>query len=105
MLQVTAAALGPALDLVIDTNVVLDWLVFSNPVGAPLERALRSGRCRWLFTRPMRDELAHVMVREETDHHSVLDQARTLLRDDYGIDHATFQVEPEDHPGCEDIAW
>jgi cobalt-zinc-cadmium efflux system protein len=35
----------------------------------------------------------------------VLDQARTLLRDDYGIDHATFQVEPEDHRGCEDIAW
>ena len=44
-----------------------------------------------------------VMVRNETDHHSVLDQARTLLRDQYGIDHATFQVEPEDHHGCEDM--
>ena len=53
-----------------------------------------------LFSQPV-----VMMVRNETDHHSVLDQARALLRDGYGIDHATFQVEPEDHHGCEDVAW
>ena len=52
------------LDLVIDTNVVLDWLAFSNPVGAPLGEALKSGRYRWLCTPPMRDELARVIARE-----------------------------------------
>ena len=62
--QATAAAVQPTLDLVIDTNVVLDWLVFANPVGPPLEAVLRSGQCRWLCTRPMRDELAHVIARE-----------------------------------------
>lgn len=51
-------------DLVIDTNVVLDWLVFRHPVAALLEPALTSGRWRWLCTRAMRDELARVAVRE-----------------------------------------
>jgi cobalt-zinc-cadmium efflux system protein len=59
----------------------------------------------WTLTSAMDVATAHVMVRNETDHHAVLDQARTLLRETYGIDHATFQVEPEDHHGCEDIAW
>ena len=59
----------------------------------------------WTLTSAMDVATAHVMVRNETDHHSVLDQARTLLRERYGIDHATFQVEPEDHHGCEDVAW
>ena len=53
----------PALDLVIDTNVVLDWLAFRHPIGTTLEQALRSGRCRWLCTRAMRDELARVVGR------------------------------------------
>ena len=52
------------LDLVIDTNVVLDWLAFGHPVGVPLAEALTSGRCRWLCTPAMRDELAHVIVRD-----------------------------------------
>jgi cobalt-zinc-cadmium efflux system protein len=59
----------------------------------------------WTLTSAMDVATAHVMVRNETDQHSVLDQARTLLREEYGIDHATFQVEPEDHHGCEDVAW
>ena len=54
----------PPLDLVLDTNVVLDWLVFRHPVGVPIEFALRSGRCRWLCVRSMRDELAHVLDRD-----------------------------------------
>ncbi len=47
--------------VVLDTNVVLDWLVFRNPRVAPLAEALQSGGLRWLATPPMRDELAHML--------------------------------------------
>jgi len=68
---------SPTLDLVLDTNVVLDWLAFRHLVGAPIEEALTSGQCRWLCTRAMRDELARVVVRESLarwaiDAHAVL---------------------------------
>jgi cobalt-zinc-cadmium efflux system protein len=59
----------------------------------------------WTLTSAMDIATAHVMVSVGTDHHVVLDRARSLLREDYGIEHATFQVEPEDHRGCEDVAW
>ena len=59
-----ASGLLPTHDLVIDTNVVLDWLLFRNPVGALLEEALMSGQFRWLCTHAMRDELARVAARE-----------------------------------------
>jgi cobalt-zinc-cadmium efflux system protein len=45
------------------------------------------------------------MITTGTDAHAVLDQARALLRDTYGIDHATLQVEPDDHQGCAEITW
>jgi len=35
----------------------------------------------------------------------VLDQARVLLRDRYHVSHATLQVEPDDHQGCEEMSW
>jgi putative PIN family toxin of toxin-antitoxin system len=54
----------PPLDLVLDTNVVLDWLAFGHPVGASFAEALASGRCRWICTRAMRDELADVIARD-----------------------------------------
>jgi cobalt-zinc-cadmium efflux system protein len=59
----------------------------------------------WTLTSAMEVATAHVMVRLGTDHHAVLDHARTVLRDRYGIDHATLQVEPEDHTGCEEMTW
>ena len=40
-----------------------------------------------------------------TDTHGVLDQARLLLREEYGIDHATLQIEPDTHEGCDELAW
>ena len=47
---------------VLDTNVVLDWLVFSNPgVTAPVT-AITSGTLTWLGCQTMRDELAHVLA-------------------------------------------
>jgi cobalt-zinc-cadmium efflux system protein len=35
----------------------------------------------------------------------VLDGARVVLRDGHGIAHATLQVEPDTHVGCDDVSW
>jgi cobalt-zinc-cadmium efflux system protein len=48
---------------------------------------------------------AHLMVSTGTDTHGVLDQARLVLRERYRIDHATLQIEPDDHEGCEEMTW
>ena len=48
---------------VLDTNVVLDWLVFGNPGVAAIARAVESGRLQWVATAAMRDELAEVLRR------------------------------------------
>ena len=53
--------------VVLDTNVVLDWLVFRNPDCASLVAALVAGELRWIATRAMRDELAHVLARGHLD--------------------------------------
>ncbi len=47
---------------VLDTNVVLDWLLFGNPQCAPLQQALTTAALRWVATAEMRDELAHVLA-------------------------------------------
>ena len=49
--------------LVLDTNVVLDWLVFRDLSCMELGRAIHAGRARWFVTEPMRDELEHVLTR------------------------------------------
>jgi cobalt-zinc-cadmium efflux system protein len=59
----------------------------------------------WTLTSDMDVVSAHLMVTVGTDSHGVLDQARHVLLDRYGIDHATLQVEPEDHEGCAEVAW
>ena len=59
----------------------------------------------WTLTSEMEVATAHLMVAVGTDSHSVLDQARHLLADRHGIKHATLQVEPEDHHGCDDVNW
>jgi cobalt-zinc-cadmium efflux system protein len=59
----------------------------------------------WTLTSDMEVASAHVMVAEGTDTHGVLDQARQILRDRFGIHHATLQVEPESHQGCSEVAW
>lgn len=53
--------------LVLDTNVVLDWLLFRNPECAALHAALAAGTVRWIATAAMRDELAHVLGRGRLD--------------------------------------
>lgn len=59
----------------------------------------------WTLTSEMDVASVHLMVTAETDNHEVLDLARQLLADGYGVSHATLQVEPSDHKGCSDVAW
>jgi cobalt-zinc-cadmium efflux system protein len=59
----------------------------------------------WTLTSEMDVASAHLMVAVGTDAHGVLDSARVVLRDGYRIDHATLQVEPDDHEGCAEVAW
>jgi cobalt-zinc-cadmium efflux system protein len=59
----------------------------------------------WTLTSEMDVASVHLMVCEGTDTHAVLDRARVVMRDQHGIDHATLQVEPDTHKGCDELAW
>jgi putative PIN family toxin of toxin-antitoxin system len=48
--------------LVLDTNVVLDLLVFGDAAALPLRDGLERGELRWLATTAMRDELSRVLA-------------------------------------------
>jgi cobalt-zinc-cadmium efflux system protein len=59
----------------------------------------------WTLTSEMEVATAHLMVASGTDAHGVLDEARHLLAERHGITHATLQVEPDDHSGCDELNW
>jgi len=48
---------------VIDTQVVMDWLVFAEPSVAPLASAVQCGGLCWIGSPAMRAELLHVLGR------------------------------------------
>jgi predicted nucleic acid-binding protein len=48
---------------VLDTNVLLDWLVFGHPCGPAIEARLRAGTARWIASAQLQEELAHVLGR------------------------------------------
>lgn len=57
------------------------------------------------LTSDMEVASAHVVVTAGADSHAVLDQACVLLTDRYGLTHATLQVEPDHHTGCDEVNW
>ncbi|NJP95601.1 cation transporter [Nonomuraea sp. FMUSA5-5] len=59
----------------------------------------------WTLTSGMNVATAHLVTADQKDHHAVLDQARDLLRRRHGVAHATLQVEPADHRGCDEVDW
>ena len=59
----------------------------------------------WTLTSGMNVATAHLVSVNAEHHHQVLDAASELLRTRYGIAHATLQVEPADHTGCDQIDW
>ena len=54
----------PPPPLVLDTNVLLDWLVFHDPSTAALDDAIRRGAQQWFATPVMREELEQVLTRK-----------------------------------------
>ena len=48
---------------VLDTQAVLDWLYFSDPVTLHWEAWRQAGHWHWVAGAAMRDELAHVLAR------------------------------------------
>ena len=50
------------MQLVLDTNIVLDLLVFGDAAARPVSEARAAGRLRWIATAPMREELARVLA-------------------------------------------
>lgn len=56
-----AASQGISRAVVLDTNVVLDLLVFADPATALLSDLLASGALRWIATSGMRSELSRVL--------------------------------------------
>lgn len=61
-LPAEAPAGEPARPVVVDTNVALDLLIFSDPRTAPLRTLLAQGRLAWIATQVMRDELERVLA-------------------------------------------
>ncbi len=60
-----------ALPLVLDTNVVLDWLVFRDPSSRPVEAAIRSGQVRWCVSAAIRLETERVLTFKHFASHAV----------------------------------
>ena len=59
MTEVAVAGVG---QIILDTNIVLDLLVFNDAATLPLRDALNAGRLQWVATVPMRDELGRVLA-------------------------------------------
>jgi cobalt-zinc-cadmium efflux system protein len=59
----------------------------------------------WTLTSEMEVASAHLMVTKQADTHAVLDRARAMLIDRHHLHHATLQVEPDDHTGCDEVSW
>jgi putative PIN family toxin of toxin-antitoxin system len=49
--------------VVIDTQVIMDWLIFKNPSVAPLIQSLQAGQMIWIGLPAMKAELLHVLGR------------------------------------------
>ena len=51
----------------------------------------------WTVTDGIESASAHVVIAPGADWHAVLDSSRHLLAHEFGVTHATIQVEPHDH--------
>ena len=103
----------PPYRAVLDSNVVLDWLVFNDARTQSLAQALAQGHLLWVATEPMLAELAHVMSRPFiarwcTDTAAVLATARSkchvLPTPAMGPDKAPVCGDPDDQQFI-DLAW
>ena len=59
----TAAGSGKPVRVVLDTNIVLDWLVFADPSATTVGTAISPAALTWLTTPRMHAELRAVLSR------------------------------------------
>jgi len=59
----------------------------------------------WTLTSGMNVATAHLVATDASRVHEVLEAAGTVMRDQFGIAHATLQVEPRGAVACEDLDW
>lgn len=59
----------------------------------------------WTLTSDMEVLTAHLGIGESVEPNTVLSQARTLLRERFGLDHATLQVEAVGSDECREVTW
>ncbi len=59
----------------------------------------------WVLTSGMNVATAHLVSDDPTTFGATLDQARSLLRDTYGIEHATLQIEQTATRECKELDW
>ena len=59
----------------------------------------------WTLTSGMHVATAHLVCADGADPGRVLEQAGTRLREEFGIDHATLQVEPSGTRSCVETSW
>ena len=60
--ELAAAPARPARMILLDTNIVLDLLVFNDPAAPALLAAMQGGGLCWIASQPMRDELERVLA-------------------------------------------
>ncbi len=82
--------------IVLDTNVVLDWLLFGDPSVAALAAAITQRRVRWVATALMRSEFAAVLRRGLAAARDV-DPDAALAAWDTHVGHCG---QPQALPGC-----
>lgn len=85
----------------IDTNVVLDWLVFADPAVQPLAQAVTEGRLRWIVSAAMLDELAIVLRRDALDRWRTAAE-RALTSAESLATRMVFTPPAGGHPVCSD---
>jgi cobalt-zinc-cadmium efflux system protein len=59
----------------------------------------------WTLTSGMNVATAHLVTAGQVDAHEVLDEAMQVMRSEFGVEHATLQVEPDTHTGCREVTW
>jgi uncharacterized protein len=82
-------SLTPAPLVVLDTNVVLDWLLFADPGAQALASAIKQGRLRWVATAAMRGEFNHVLGRGLAAAHGADVESFVFAWEQHCVEHRT----------------
>ncbi|MGO1315494.1 MAG: cation diffusion facilitator family transporter [Cellulomonadaceae bacterium] len=59
----------------------------------------------WVLTSGMNVATAHLVAADTNRFAEILDQARTVLREKHGVEHATLQLEQGPSRDCHEVTW